>query len=90
MNDEKVKKYRELEMEKIENDDDLRKINSFLDRDANNRDTAEATHKKGFIFVKFAGTGCYLPIDIFNAELLKRKQSLESRQGDIEKEKSAL
>ena len=91
---EKLGKHQKLEREELEIDDDLKRIKSFLDRDNDNGDLRAARgkegHNKEMIFVKFAGTGCYLSEKIFREELEKRKAHIEKRKGDIKKEKEAL
>ncbi len=82
---QQIDKFNILEGEKAELTVELQRINGFLNREPENKDNAR-TIDKGYIFVKFAGTACNLPIGIFNAELNKRKKSIEDRLQQIETE----
>ena len=79
---QQVEQFNKLTIEKAELEVELKRIDGFFERSADNADTANA--KKGDkIFVKFAGTACYLPYGIFNAELTKRKKEIEKRLTEI-------
>lgn len=86
---EKIEKFNSLESEMVELQDELKRINGFLNRDDSNRDNARAIND-GYIFVKFAGTACHLPLAIFQQELQKRKLDLEARVAELKKEKDSL
>lgn len=86
---EKVEQFQNLESEKAELETELRRIDGFLIRPADNRDNARAINQ-GKIFVKFAGTACMLPTGIFTAELKKRKKECEDRLREVEAEIQAL
>jgi len=86
---EQITEYQELENQKTEKTVELRRIVDFLARKPDNKDNANAT-KGDKIFVKFAGTACYLPKGIFTAELRKRKTELETELSDLESQFNAL
>ena len=78
-----VEQFNKLETEKSELQVELNRINGFLTREPQNKDTERAINQ-GKIFVKFAGTACMLPVGIFTAELTKRKKEIEERLAGIE------
>jgi hypothetical protein len=80
-----VEQFNKLEMEKVELQTELSRINGFLNREPTNDDTERAINKNK-IFVKFAGTACMLPVGIFTAELTKRKKEIGDRLVAIETE----
>lgn len=80
---EQVEQFNNLELEKAELDIELRRVNGFLTRPSDNKDTLSAT-RDNKIMVKFAGTACWLPVGIFNAELMKRKREIEDRLAEIQ------
>lgn len=83
--EEKIKKHRELEAEKATLTTDKKRIDGFLARDSQNRDTAAAM-KGNLIFVKFAGTGCYMPKEIFEEHLKTRQKEIDERLGAVDTE----
>ncbi len=86
---DRIEKFSKLEAEEHENRADLVRIDAFLARGKDNRDTAAAVDK-GLILVKFAGTACRLPLALFEAELRKRKVEIEARLDVLKKEKEAV
>ena len=82
---QQIEKFNKLESEKAEFQTELKRINGFLNREPENRDSEQAINK-GKIFVKFAGTACMLPLGLFTTELTKRKNEIESRLSEIETE----
>jgi hypothetical protein len=76
MTKEQVIEYNRIEVEIAEATSDLQRVNDFLARDPANKDSADAT-TDGNIFVKFAGTGCSLPVALFNGHMVKQKKILE-------------
>ena len=82
---QQIETYNNLESEKNELNVELIRINDFLARDSQNKDNNNAI-KNNKIFVKFAGTGCSLPIGIFTVELTKRKKDINDRLSEIETE----
>lgn len=84
-----AEQFNNLKSEKAELTVELKRIDGFLVRPADNQDNARAINN-GHIFVKFAGTSCNLPYGIFTAELTKRKKKVEDRLTEIETELSAL
>ena len=89
MTKEQIEESKSIEIEINTKTIDLRRVNDFLDRDQTNNDTALAT-KNGKIFVKFAGTGCFLPTGIFNGAMRKQKKDLEDELLVLEAEFAAL
>lgn len=84
---EQIEAFQALEAQKAEITDELKRIDGFTKRSKDNRDNARAmkTEKNvEKIFVKFAGTGCYLPKGLFDAELAKRKKELEDLLVDVD------
>ena len=77
-----VEQFNKLEIEKAELDIELKRIDGFFARPADNPDNARAIDK-GYIMTKFAGTACMIPIVIFTAELTKRKKAIEKRLLEI-------
>lgn len=86
---EKITQFNELTAEKAELTVELKRIDGFLARPADNKDNARAINK-GKIFVKFAGTACMLPAGIFNGALNSRRAEINQRLTDIESEINAL
>ena len=76
MTKEQVEEYNRLEGEIAEKKVDLRRVEDFIARDPENDDSRGAT-VNGNIFVKFAGTGCYLPAALFAGHMVKQKKTLE-------------
>lgn len=89
MTPETVKRYQELQGQKVELEQELRRVNAFLARPADNKDNQRAINK-GKIFVKFAGTACMLPTGIFTGALQQRKNELEQDIIDIQLEIDGL
>lgn len=89
MTKEQIQQYQEIEAQISEAKSDLARVNDFLKRGPNNVDTANAV-KNGKIFVKFAGTGCYLPVGMFNGALTQQKKDLENLIIELEDELAGL
>ena len=86
---EKIAAFNTLDAEESELSVELRRIEGFFARDADNKDNARAVDN-GLILVKFAGTACRLPVGLFEAELRKRNAEIEARLDDLKKEKEAV
>lgn len=86
---ELIEQFNTLESEKAELQDELKRINGFLNRQPGNKDNERAINQNK-IFTKFAGTACMLPIGIFQAELTKRKKEIEDRLVTLETELTNL
>ena len=80
-----VEQFNKLTVEKYELETELKRIDGFLARPADNQDNARAIDK-GHILTKFAGTACMIPVGIFTAELTKRKKSVTDRLAAIQLE----
>ncbi len=82
---QQVEQFNNLNAEKADLESELKRIEDFLTRKSDNKDSERAIDK-GKIFTKFAGTACMLPVGIFNAELKKRQKEIESRLVAIDTE----
>lgn len=89
LDEQKIKKHRELQTEKIVKSGDLNRLRAFLARKANNQDMTNAM-KGNDILVKVAGTAFYMPYDIFREKIEERIVELESRLPAIDSELDAL
>lgn len=86
---EQIDNFNSLKAKEAELTADVHRLTDFIARSTDNADTLGAM-KDDMIFVKFAGTGCYLKKSLFDAAIVERKKEIEKELKAIEIELTAI